>query len=98
MSKISRPSSLIPTAAKYVASVVKRVGGSPMSTPYPSHHLMSWVFESLVPHEFLVKKTYGMLENDYTRLFRHDAFVDVDMQVSIRKRALRKQERLRKVE
>ncbi|KAI3644481.1 hypothetical protein MP228_010645 [Amoeboaphelidium protococcarum] len=78
MSKISRPSMMIPTAKSYVSSALSRVGTSYDVTPYFAHNVMAKLF-NMVPQWILVNQTYSM-------------------QVSIRKRALRKAERLNKKE
>ncbi|KAI8373855.1 hypothetical protein BD560DRAFT_454031 [Blakeslea trispora] len=80
MSKIRRPSLLIPTAKDYVASVLKRIGvpcGANVpftSTPYPMHGLANWAITNLLTTSFWVNY------ND-------------SIQRDIRKRALRKRER-----
>ncbi|CAO3608328.1 unnamed protein product [Mucor hiemalis] len=80
MSKIRKPSMLIPTAKNYVASVLKRVGvpcGANVpftSTPYPMHGIANWAINNLLTNQFWVT------QND-------------NIQKDIRKRALRKRER-----
>ncbi|KAI8890989.1 NAD(P)-binding protein [Backusella circina FSU 941] len=80
MSKIRKPSLLIPTAKNYVATVLKKVGVSCganvpyTSTPYPMHGLANWAINNLFTNQFWVT------QND-------------NIQKDIRKRALRKRER-----
>lgn len=80
MSKIRKPSMLIPTAKNYVASVLKRVGvpcGANVpftSTPYPMHGIANWAINNLLTNQFWVT------QND-------------NIQKDIRKRALRKRAR-----
>lgn len=79
MSKISRPSVLIPTAHSYVKQAIKKCGKMFDITPYPTHNLLAWVFETMVSPTLLLKQTY-------------------DLQVNIRKRALKKMEKLAKAQ
>lgn len=79
MSKISRASWMIPTAAKYVQASLSKLGRRHDLTPYPAHNLMQWAMTTLVPQKWLVSHTHNM-------------------QVSIRKRALKKAERQAKKE
>ncbi|KAG1050959.1 hypothetical protein G6F43_006805 [Rhizopus delemar] len=80
MSKIRKPTILIPTAKNYVASVLSKVGvacGANVpftSTPYPTQGIVNWVINNVFSHHFWVK------HND-------------SIQKDIRKRALRKRER-----
>ncbi|KAI9244935.1 hypothetical protein BY458DRAFT_567270 [Sporodiniella umbellata] len=80
MSKIRRPSLLIPDAKSYVTSVLSKVGvacgaNTPFtSTPYATHGLVNWIINNTLTNTFWVK------HND-------------SIQRDIRKRALRKQER-----
>ncbi|KAG1220144.1 hypothetical protein G6F68_021276 [Rhizopus microsporus] len=80
MSKIRKPTILIPTAKNYVASVLSKVGvacGANVpftSTPYPTQGIVNWVINNVFRHHFWVK------HND-------------SIQKDIRKRALRKRER-----
>ncbi|CEP18851.1 hypothetical protein [Parasitella parasitica] len=80
MSKIRKPSLLIPTAKNYVASVLEKVGvpcGANVpftSTPYPMHGVANWAINNLLTNQFWVT------QND-------------NIQKDIRKRALRKRER-----
>ncbi|KAI8065140.1 hypothetical protein BC940DRAFT_88244 [Gongronella butleri] len=80
MSKIRRPSLLIPLAKPYVASVLGKIGLScgadvPFtSTPYHTHGIVNWVINNVMT------KTFWVNHND-------------NIQKSIRKRALRKRER-----
>ncbi|KAI9481589.1 MAG: hypothetical protein EXX96DRAFT_567323 [Benjaminiella poitrasii] len=80
MSKIRKPSLLIPTAKNYVASVLDKVGvpcGANVpftSTPYPMHGIANWAINNLLTNQFWVT------HND-------------NIQKDIRKRALRKRER-----
>lgn len=60
MSKIRRPSLLIPTAKNYVASVLAKVGvpcGATVpytSTPYPMHGVANWAIKNLLTDTFWV--------------------------------------------
>ena len=60
MSKIRKPSALIPTAKNYVASVLNKVGvpcGANVpftSTPYPMHGLANWAINNLLTNQFWV--------------------------------------------
>ncbi|KAI9336683.1 hypothetical protein BD770DRAFT_431994 [Pilaira anomala] len=80
MSKIRKPSLLIPTPKNYVASVLRKVGvpcGANVpftSTPYPMHGVANWAINNLFTNQFWVT------QND-------------NIQKDIRKRALRKRER-----
>ncbi|CAO0791850.1 unnamed protein product [Mucor circinelloides] len=80
MSKIRKPSLLIPTTKNYVASVLNKVGvpcGANVpftSTPYPMHGVANWAINNLLTNQFWVT------QND-------------NIQKDIRKRALRKRER-----
>ncbi|ORX48011.1 NAD(P)-binding protein [Hesseltinella vesiculosa] len=80
MSKIRKPTALIPLAKPYVASVLAKIGlpcGADVpftSTPYPTHGLVNWVINNVF------SKTFWVNKND-------------SIQRSIRKRALRKRER-----
>ncbi|KAK9762953.1 hypothetical protein K7432_010788 [Basidiobolus ranarum] len=80
MSKIRRPSLLIPTAKLYVASVLSRIGVSGgastpfTSSPYTSHAIANWFIDNTFSMSFWVMKSLGM-------------------QIDIRKRALKKKER-----
>ncbi|KAI9288531.1 hypothetical protein BC943DRAFT_341824 [Umbelopsis sp. AD052] len=80
MSKIRRPTFMIPMPKPYVASVLAKIGvagGSSVpfsSTPYLGHALFAWVIENLATTGFVVKQNYAM-------------------QKDIRRRALRKRER-----
>lgn len=80
MSKIRKPSLLIPTPKNYVASVLSKVGvpcGANVpftSTPYPMQGIANWAINNLFTNQFWVT------QND-------------NIQKDIRKRALRKRER-----
>lgn len=80
MSKIRKPSLLIPTAKDYVSSVLSKVGtpcGATVpytSSPYPTQSLLNWAISNLFTQQFWVT------QND-------------NIQKDIRKRALRKRER-----
>ncbi|KAI8995041.1 hypothetical protein BDB01DRAFT_847023 [Pilobolus umbonatus] len=80
MSKIRKPTLLIPPAGSYVASVLSKVGvacGANVpftSTPYHTHALLNWAINNLFTNQFWVT------QND-------------NIQKDIRKRALRKRER-----
>jgi 17beta-estradiol 17-dehydrogenase / very-long-chain 3-oxoacyl-CoA reductase len=83
MSKIKRPSLLIPTPKVWVKSALSKIGrrgGSPhyyyTSCPYPSHGIMAWFITC-------VMGVYSGWILGYNR----------NMHVSIRKRALKKAER-----
>lgn len=60
MSKIRKPSLLIPTAKNYVASVLSKVGvpcGANVpftSTPYPMHGVVNWAINNLLTNQFWV--------------------------------------------
>lgn len=60
MSKIRRPSLLIPTAKSYVASVLSKVGvpcGADVpytSTPYPMHGVVNWAINNVLNNTFWV--------------------------------------------
>lgn len=55
MSKIKRPSMLVPTAKDYVTHLLRKVGrpGLFFSTPYPAHYILSSVM-SLIPSYILL--------------------------------------------
>ncbi|KAH8551240.1 hypothetical protein BGW37DRAFT_495357 [Umbelopsis sp. PMI_123] len=80
MSKIRKPTFMIPLPKPYVASVLAKIGvagGSSVpysSTPYLGHALLNWVINNLATTRFVVKQNYAM-------------------QKDIRRRALRKRER-----
>ncbi|GAB5586918.1 hypothetical protein Unana1_01818 [Umbelopsis nana] len=80
MSKIRKPSFLIPLPKAYVSSVLSKIGlsgGASIpygSTPYLSHALLNWLIDNLFTTGFWVKQNYAI-------------------QTDIRKRALRKRER-----
>ncbi|CAM0135547.1 hypothetical protein VKS41_005195 [Umbelopsis sp. WA50703] len=80
MSKIRRPTFLIPMPKPYVASVLSKIGlsgGSSTpygSTPYLSQALLNWLIDNLFTTSFWVKQNNAI-------------------QTDIRKRALRKRER-----
>ncbi|KAI9306314.1 hypothetical protein BJ944DRAFT_199554 [Cunninghamella echinulata] len=80
MSKIRKPTLLIPLAKPYVASVLSKIGLScgadvPFtSTPYHTHGIVNWIINNVF------SKTFWVNQNDA-------------IQKSIRKRALRKKER-----
>ncbi|CAG8495033.1 13227_t:CDS:2 [Cetraspora pellucida] len=81
MSKIRKPSFLIPLPGPYVKSVLSKIGipgGASFypfnSNPYPSHALINWIISNTFSWSFWVNYTLGQQEN-------------------IRKRALRKRER-----
>ncbi|KAI8967617.1 hypothetical protein BDF20DRAFT_900311 [Mycotypha africana] len=80
MSKIRKPSALIPMPKDYVASVLKKVGvpcGANVpftSTPYPMQGLANWAINNVFSRHFWVKQNNNI-------------------QLDIRKRALRKRER-----
>lgn len=82
MSKIRRPSLLIPTARNFVKATLSKVGSgayqtaSNTYTPWWSHAFMLWVIET-------VPGVFGSITIK----------VNKDMHVDIRKRALRKKER-----
>jgi 17beta-estradiol 17-dehydrogenase / very-long-chain 3-oxoacyl-CoA reductase len=65
MSKIRKPSFLIPMPKPYVASVLSKIGlagGSSIpygSTPYLSHALLNWLIDNLFSTGFWVKQNYG---------------------------------------
>lgn len=65
MSKIRRPTFMIPLPKPYVASVLAKIGvagGSSVpfsSTPYLGHALLAWVIENLASTGFVVKQNYG---------------------------------------
>ncbi|KAI9023522.1 hypothetical protein CLU79DRAFT_748925 [Phycomyces nitens] len=80
MSKIRKPSFLIPLPKPYVATVLSKIGlgcgaGTPYtSTPYPGHAVANWLIDNVFNSAFWVN------HND-------------SIQKDIRKRALRKRER-----
>lgn len=67
MSKIRKPSMLIPTAKNYVASVLNRVGvpcGANVpftSTPYPMHGIANWAINNLLTNQFWVTQNDSKL-------------------------------------
>lgn len=75
MSKIRRPSLMIPSANVYARSAIKKIGVLTDFAPYSYHNLMAWVLNTIVPARLLRWHTYNL-------------------QVDIRKRALRKREKL----
>ncbi|KAG0169324.1 hypothetical protein DFQ28_010301 [Apophysomyces sp. BC1034] len=80
MSKIRKPSLLIPLPKPYVAYVLSKIGlacgaGTPFtSTPYPTHGIANWLIDNVFNSTFWVGQNYAI-------------------QKDIRKRALRKRER-----
>ncbi|KAI9317713.1 hypothetical protein BX666DRAFT_1940132 [Dichotomocladium elegans] len=80
MSKIRKPSFLIPLPKPYVASVLSKIGlpcGADVpytSTPYASHGLVNWAISNLFGKMFWINQNYAI-------------------QKDVRRRALRKRER-----
>jgi 17beta-estradiol 17-dehydrogenase / very-long-chain 3-oxoacyl-CoA reductase len=66
MSKIRKPTFFIPTAEKYVKVVLGKLGipggaFTPFtSTPYPSHALINWAYESFLSRKFWVDMSADM--------------------------------------
>lgn len=98
MSKIRKPTILIPTAKNYVASVLSKVGvacGANVpftSTPYPTQGIVNWVINNVFSHHFWVKHNDSKFETVHIHSF-NSFFFFVGIQKDIRKRALRKRER-----
>lgn len=71
MSKIRKPTILIPTAKNYVASVLSKVGvacGANVpftSTPYPTQGIVNWVINNVFSHHFWVKHNDSKFETVY---------------------------------
>jgi 17beta-estradiol 17-dehydrogenase / very-long-chain 3-oxoacyl-CoA reductase len=83
MSKIRKPTALVPLPSAYVRSVLSRIGlqggargtGRPSAlTPYPGHALIDWAMNSFLWKSALITYTHNLHKD-------------------IRKRALRKKER-----
>lgn len=66
MSKVRRPSALVPMPKAFVRSALARIGlasgalGRPFTlTPYPAHAWLDWATEHVVPRWILLRKAYG---------------------------------------
>lgn len=101
MSKIRKPSLLIPTAKNYVASVLNKVGvpcGANVpytSTPYAMHGVANWAINNLLTNQFWVTQNDSKCEMCCDVAVSSILYMCcvVDIQKDIRKRALRKRER-----
>ena len=67
MSKIRRPTFLIPLPKPYVASVLAKIGvpcGANVpytSTPYPSQAIANWLISNTLGTKFWINQNYGMV-------------------------------------
>lgn len=74
MSKIRKPSLLIPTAKNYVASVLGKVGvpcGANVpftSAPYPMHGITNWAINNLFTNQFWVTQNDSKFNVLYNKL------------------------------
>lgn len=74
MSKIRKPSFLIPLPKPYVASVLNKIGlpcGAQVpytSTAYPSHGIANWFIANLFGTNFWINQNYGMLHAAFSIL------------------------------
>lgn len=74
MSKIRKPSLLIPTAKNYVASVLGKVGvpcGANVpftSAPYPMHGIANWAINNLFTNQFWVTQNDSKFNVLYNKL------------------------------
>ncbi|ORY43853.1 NAD(P)-binding protein [Rhizoclosmatium globosum] len=60
MSKIRKPTWTTPTAKNFVKAVLKNVGKSIDSAPYPSHAILSWFIETFMSESFAIKESNKM--------------------------------------
>ncbi|KAJ3018459.1 hypothetical protein HKX48_002884 [Thoreauomyces humboldtii] len=60
MSKIRRSNWLTPTAKGYVRAVLRSAGQDADSAPFPSHAVVTWGLENLVPEQVAIKKSADM--------------------------------------
>lgn len=84
MSKVRKPSMMVPTPKNFVRSALSRIGrssgalGRPFTlTPFPSHAWLDWAVEHFVPRWWLLRQAY-------------------DVSLDTRRRAIRKAQRLEK--
>lgn len=100
MSKIRRPTFLIPLPKPYVASVLAKIGvpcGANVpytSTAYPSHGIANWLISNTLSTKFWINQNYGMCTYNNAWILSNDLYICyVAIQKDVRRRALRKRER-----
>lgn len=98
MSKIRKPTFLIPLPKPYVASVLAKIGlpcGANVpytSTAYPSHGIANWLISNTLSTKFWINQNYGMyIQCMNLFLMTHSLYIAI--QKDVRRRALRKRER-----
>lgn len=81
MSKIRKPTFLIPLPKPYVASVLAKIGlpcGANVpytSTAYPSHGIANWLISNTLSTKFWINQNYGMYIQCMNLFISDDSFI-----------------------